>query len=171
MWATTSAFGQSGTIVYENDFDLPVGREWSDDRRASTPIGNDQYLGRFGGEPVALDGEDTAGPVVVGVAVEEATATKPEEHETEENGDDRSADGARLVVFGDSDFLTDLDIAIGKLRASAQNISNAQVASDAKAIADQAAALKTEVEQIREKTRKATRFALTAALKAIGLPV
>jgi len=55
MWAATSAFGQSGTIVYENDFDLPVGREWSDDRRASTPIGNDQYLGRFGGEPVALD--------------------------------------------------------------------------------------------------------------------
>jgi ABC-type uncharacterized transport system involved in gliding motility auxiliary subunit len=43
--------------------------------------------------------------------VEEATATKPEEHETEENGDDQSADGARLVVFGDSDFLTDLDIA------------------------------------------------------------
>jgi len=55
VWAATSAFAQSAAIVYENDFDLPVGREWSDDRRASTPIGNDQYLGRFGGEPVALD--------------------------------------------------------------------------------------------------------------------
>ncbi len=63
------------------------------------------------GEPVALDGEDTAGPVVVGVAVEEAAETKPEEGESEGDGDDRSADGSRLVVFGDSDFLTDLDIA------------------------------------------------------------
>ena len=55
VWAATAAFAQSGIIVYENDFDLPVGNEWSDDRRASTPIGNDQFLGRFGGEPAALD--------------------------------------------------------------------------------------------------------------------
>jgi hypothetical protein len=55
VWAATAVFAQSGTVVYSNDFDLPVGNEWSDNRRAATPVGNDQFLGRFGGEPVALD--------------------------------------------------------------------------------------------------------------------
>jgi ABC-type uncharacterized transport system involved in gliding motility auxiliary subunit len=58
------------------------------------------------GQPVALDDADNAGPVAVGVAVEgPATAI--------EVGDDNDTDEVkfRLVVFGDSDFLTDVDIA------------------------------------------------------------
>ncbi len=58
------------------------------------------------GEPVAQDDADTAGPAVVAVAVEGAGA----ELEADESGVAESA-GYRLVVFGDSDFMTDLDIA------------------------------------------------------------
>jgi ABC-type uncharacterized transport system involved in gliding motility auxiliary subunit len=60
------------------------------------------------GEPVALDDSDVPGPAVVAVAVE-----KPPEAETGEAaaGDDAAGGGARLVVFGDSDFLTDIDLA------------------------------------------------------------
>ena len=54
------------------------------------------------GEPVAFDDADNPGPAVVGVAVEELAVA----------GDDEEARAVeyRLVVFGDSDFLTDLDI-------------------------------------------------------------
>jgi ABC-type uncharacterized transport system involved in gliding motility auxiliary subunit len=54
------------------------------------------------GEPVAFDDADSPGPSAVGVAVEDlAVATDVEGSEEIEY---------RLVVFGDSDFLTDLDI-------------------------------------------------------------
>lgn len=54
------------------------------------------------GDPVALDDADSPGPAVVGVAVEaEAVAAESNEEDTPQY---------RLVVFGDSDFLTDLDI-------------------------------------------------------------
>ncbi|MEJ2580252.1 MAG: GldG family protein [Acidobacteriota bacterium] len=55
------------------------------------------------GDPVALDDADNAGPVAVGVAVEGGT-------ELTASGEDSEPEGYRLVVFGDSDFLTDLDI-------------------------------------------------------------
>ena len=54
------------------------------------------------GDPVALDEVDNPGPVVVGVAVE-GGAPETGAEEAEETG-------YRLVVFGDSDFLTDIDI-------------------------------------------------------------
>ena len=54
------------------------------------------------GDPVAVDNADNPGPAVVGVAVEGvAEATAVEAAEPIEY---------RLVVFGDSDFLTDIDI-------------------------------------------------------------
>jgi hypothetical protein len=51
--ATVSA--QSGVTVYSHDFQTPVGPEWSKTIRSTTPVGNRVFLGRFGGEPVALD--------------------------------------------------------------------------------------------------------------------
>jgi len=61
------------------------------------------------GDPVAFDeGVDTPGPTAVAAVVEgETTAGKPSE-DGESGEGDRSF---RLAVFGDSDFLTDLDIA------------------------------------------------------------
>jgi ABC-type uncharacterized transport system involved in gliding motility auxiliary subunit len=58
------------------------------------------------GEPVAVDDDDNPGPATVGIAVERLTNIG--EGASDETGDDESY---RLVVFGDSDFLTDLDIA------------------------------------------------------------
>ncbi len=58
------------------------------------------------GEPVAADEDDHPGPAAVGVAVERLTDIGGDV--SDEAGDDESY---RLVVFGDSDFLTDLDIA------------------------------------------------------------
>ncbi len=57
------------------------------------------------GEPVAYGEGDNAGPAVVGMAVEGTTAPVGE-------GDAEMAEesGFRLVVFGDSDFMSDLDI-------------------------------------------------------------
>jgi ABC-type uncharacterized transport system involved in gliding motility auxiliary subunit len=54
------------------------------------------------GDPVALDEADNPGPAVVGVAVEEAA--------TGMEAEDADPAEYRLVVFGDSDFLTDIDI-------------------------------------------------------------
>ena len=54
------------------------------------------------GDPVALDDADNPGPAAVGVAVE-GRGTGTEDEESEEIN-------YRLVVFGDSDFLTDIDI-------------------------------------------------------------
>jgi len=77
------------------------------------------------GEPVALDGGDTAGPAVVAVAVEGAAT-----------GAEAGADGLsepttyRLVVFGDSDFMTDLDIANAGNAVLAGNAFNWLAARD-----------------------------------------
>jgi hypothetical protein len=66
------------------------------------------------GDPVALDDADNAGPAAVGVAVQGvAEATDLEVAEPIEY---------RLVVFGDSDFLTDIDIS---------NAGNAVLAANA----------------------------------------
>jgi len=54
------------------------------------------------GEPVAFDDADNPGPAVVGVAVEDLAVVG--------DGEETEALEYRLVVFGDSDFLTDLDI-------------------------------------------------------------
>ena len=54
------------------------------------------------GEPVAFDDADNTGPAAVGIAVEELAAAG--------EGEEVGAAEYRLVVFGDSDFLTDLDI-------------------------------------------------------------
>jgi hypothetical protein len=54
------------------------------------------------GEPVALDDADNPGPAAVGVAVEDVTPATGVE--------DAEEIGYRLVVFGDSDFMTDVDI-------------------------------------------------------------
>ena len=68
------------------------------------------------GEPVAVDEDDHPGPAAVGVAVERLTAAADEV--SDEAGDDESY----RLVFGDSDFLTDLDIA---------NAGNAVLATNA----------------------------------------
>ncbi len=66
------------------------------------------------GEPVDVDDADTAGPAVVGMAVEHADAADPaggeptDESEAAEAGD--PAAGARLLVYGDSDFMADAEI-------------------------------------------------------------
>ena len=70
------------------------------------------------GEPVALDGEDLAGPVGVAVMVERAVATEGEASAEAE------PETYRLAVFGDSDFLTDLDIANAGNSVLAANVFN-----------------------------------------------
>jgi ABC-type uncharacterized transport system involved in gliding motility auxiliary subunit len=66
------------------------------------------------GEPVALDDADNPGPAAVGVAVDNIAAATDVENAEEIT--------YRLVVFGDSDFLTDLDIS---------NAGNAVLATNA----------------------------------------
>jgi len=58
------------------------------------------------GEPVAVDDDDNPGPAAVGVAVDHAAVVGEEI-----DGEAADVQGHRMVVFGDSDFLTDLDIA------------------------------------------------------------
>jgi ABC-type uncharacterized transport system involved in gliding motility auxiliary subunit len=70
------------------------------------------------GEPVALDGEDLAGPVGVAVVVERAVAPQGEAAAEAE------PETSRLAVFGDSDFLTDLDIANAGNSVLAANVFN-----------------------------------------------
>lgn len=53
--AVSAVSAQTLTTFYSNDFELPVGPEWSKNIRSTTPIGNNDFLGRFGGEAVALD--------------------------------------------------------------------------------------------------------------------
>ncbi len=60
------------------------------------------------GQPVAKDDADTPGPVAVGVALE-GSSDAPAAAETAQEGLSEE-DGYRLVVFGDSDFLTDFEI-------------------------------------------------------------
>jgi hypothetical protein len=54
------------------------------------------------GEPVAFDDDDNPGPAAVGIAVEDVAVAV--------DGEDAGSAEYRLVVFGDSDFLTDVDI-------------------------------------------------------------
>jgi ABC-type uncharacterized transport system involved in gliding motility auxiliary subunit len=54
------------------------------------------------GEPVAVDDADNPGPAAVGVAIEGKTEAA--------EGEDAEPVDYRVVVFGDSEFLTDLDI-------------------------------------------------------------
>jgi ABC-type uncharacterized transport system involved in gliding motility auxiliary subunit len=77
------------------------------------------------GEPVAVDDDDHPGPVAVGIAVEQLTDIGGDV--LDEAGDDESF---RLVVFGDSDFLTDLDIANAGNAILATNAFNWLVARE-----------------------------------------
>ncbi|MCD4748835.1 MAG: GldG family protein [Thermoanaerobaculales bacterium] len=60
------------------------------------------------GEPVAPDDEDASGPISVAVAVE--IFSEDPGAETEEDGGEESTAGTRLVILGDSDFLSDSEI-------------------------------------------------------------
>jgi len=63
------------------------------------------------GEPVVFnDGLDTSGPVAVAVVVESAAAAEPVAAGLEPDGDPQEERSSRLAVFGDSDFLTDVEI-------------------------------------------------------------
>lgn len=53
--AVPAVSAQTLTTVYSNDFEISVGPEWSKDIRTTTPVGLNHFLGRFGGESVALD--------------------------------------------------------------------------------------------------------------------
>jgi ABC-type uncharacterized transport system involved in gliding motility auxiliary subunit len=66
------------------------------------------------GEPVSLDDADNSGPAAVGVAVEDVAP--------DAEAEDEEKTQYRLVVFGDSDFLTDVDIS---------NAGNAVLATNA----------------------------------------
>jgi len=77
------------------------------------------------GEPVAVDDDDTPGPAAVGIAVERSTGAAGEA--SDESGGDTSY---RMVVFGDSDFLTDLDIANAGNSVLAANAFNWLVARE-----------------------------------------
>ena len=59
------------------------------------------------GQPVAKDEADTPGPVAVAVALEGPGAAPETEASDEAAGE---TEGSRLLVFGDSDFLTDFEI-------------------------------------------------------------
>ncbi len=76
------------------------------------------------GDPVAFDGEDTPGPAAVGLAIEKMVAADGEA--LEEDADRTS----RLVVFGDSDFMTDIDIANAGNAVLAGNAFNWLAARD-----------------------------------------
>jgi hypothetical protein len=92
------------------------------------------------GQPVAPDDADTTGPVAVGVVLEgsvEVAADAPdEEAETEPSG-------FRLVVFGDSDFLSDFEI------SNAGNLTLAMNAINWLAVREQALGIAPrDVEQV-----------------------
>ena len=83
------------------------------------------------GEPVVYDeGLDTLGPVAVAVVVETEAAA-----EALDDGDDSANDvpdkvSSRLAVFGDSDFLTDVDIGNAGNEILAMNALNWLAARD-----------------------------------------
>jgi ABC-type uncharacterized transport system involved in gliding motility auxiliary subunit len=77
------------------------------------------------GEPVEVDEDDHPGPAAVGVAVERLMDIGEDVlAETDDN------ESYRLVVFGDSDFLTDLDIANAGNAILATNAFNWLVARE-----------------------------------------
>ena len=77
------------------------------------------------GDPVAVDDADTAGPAAVAVAVE-GPGTGAEDGEA----DVSEPSNYRIVVFGDSDFMTDLDIANAGNAVLAGNAFNWLAARD-----------------------------------------
>jgi hypothetical protein len=52
FWLATPAAW--ATTVYTNDFEGPVGSEWSNATTSSTPVGGRKFLGQFGNESVTL---------------------------------------------------------------------------------------------------------------------
>jgi hypothetical protein len=76
------------------------------------------------GEPVAMDDADTPGPAAVAVAVAGSGTASAEGDETEELPE------YRIVVLGDSDFMTDLDIANAGNAVLAGNAFNWLAARD-----------------------------------------
>lgn len=81
------------------------------------------------GEPVVFDGGiDTEGPVAAAVVVESAAAPEPVDGSTDPAG--VSETRSRLAVFGDSDFLTDVDIGNAGNEILAMNTLNWLVARD-----------------------------------------
>jgi ABC-type uncharacterized transport system involved in gliding motility auxiliary subunit len=74
------------------------------------------------GQPVALDEIDTAGPVSVAVALEgQAEATEAEVDTDEEQAEPQDY---RLLVFGDSEFMTDFEISNAGNQILAMNAFN-----------------------------------------------
>ena len=59
------------------------------------------------GQPVARDGDDTPGPVAVGVVVEEGPVSGSSPGDGEAPAE---KPGSRIVVYGDSDFMADYEI-------------------------------------------------------------
>jgi len=61
------------------------------------------------GQPVALDDADAPGPVALGVALEISTPSPVAEISADDDGE-VGPQSSRLVVFGDSNFMSDIDI-------------------------------------------------------------
>ncbi|MGD8440284.1 MAG: GldG family protein [Holophagae bacterium] len=102
-------FAVTRSLVADSD-DATVLVETSDDGWGESDLG---MLLR--GDPVVFDtGVDTEGPVAVAVAVESAAEPAVPADGDDTGGDDAASppgdDTFRLVVFGDSDFMTDANI-------------------------------------------------------------
>ena len=83
------------------------------------------------GEPVVFDeGFDTLGPVAVAAVVESALATGPVDVGDPAVEEAPSEEHSRLAVFGDSDFLTDVDIVNAGNEILAMNTLNWLAARD-----------------------------------------
>jgi hypothetical protein len=83
------------------------------------------------GDPVVFDdGLDTPGPVTVAVVVESDAATGEPEGGDDVGPDTVGGAASRLAVFGDSDFLTDVDIANAGNEVLAMNALNWLAARD-----------------------------------------
>ena len=83
------------------------------------------------GDPVVFDdGIDTMGPVAVAVIVESVAAAELVDHGGNPAGDTQEEVTYRLAVFGDSDFLTDVDIGNAGNEILAMNALNWLTARD-----------------------------------------
>ncbi len=51
---TLACVSAQASLFYFNDFSVPVGPEWSDSSRETTPVGARQFLGRFASDTVSL---------------------------------------------------------------------------------------------------------------------
>lgn len=83
------------------------------------------------GDPVVFDdGLDTLGPVAVAVVIESETTAKTVDVGGDSEGESSPDTGSRLAVFGDSDFLTDVDIGNAGNEILAMNALNWLAARD-----------------------------------------